>query len=63
MSQVAALRRARERRAAMTEQQKAEQRAKALANYYKKKAEGKHQTAIPFTGLGGYGSYTLDEVN
>jgi len=63
MSQVAALRRARERRAAMTEEQKVEQRAKALSNYYNKKAKGKHQTTIPYKGIGGYGGYTLDEVN
>ena len=62
MSQVASLRRSRERRAAETEQQKEERRAKALKRYYEKKAEGKHQTSIPIKGIGGYGSYTLEEV-
>lgn len=63
MSQVASLRRARERRAAETLEQAEARRAKARAKYYKNKAKGKHQTTIPLRGLGGYGGYTLEEVN
>lgn len=63
MSQVASLRRARERREAETSEQTEARRARARDNYWKNKAKGKHQTTIPYKALGGWTSYTSEEVN
>ena len=51
MSQVASLRRSRERRAAMTEQQKEDERQRNLSRYHANKAKGKHQTGICLRGM------------
>lgn len=63
MSQVASLRRARERRAAETPEQTQARREKARLRYHENKLKGKHQTSTPTRGIGGYVSYTLEEVN
>ena len=51
MSQLSCLRRARERRAEMTEEQKEAARERARINYWKNKAKGKKHTIVPLCGM------------